>query len=83
MARTVHPTALKNMCLVLQVHMQMRHPYLSVWNVQLVTFVKIQQNPLSFVKMEHIVQGARPIVLCALQDSGTDYVLGNSFHNSQ
>ena len=86
LAHTVHLTALKHMCLVLQVHMLMRHHYLSVWNVQQVTFVKIQQNLLSFVKMEHTVKGILPIALCALQDSGTDYVLpkaGNSFHNSQ
>ena len=85
LAHTVHLTDLKNMCLVLQVHMPMRHHYLSVWNVQQVTFVKIQQNLPSFVKMEHTVQGTLPIALCALQDSGTDCVLpkaGNSFHSS-
>ena len=63
--------------------MPMRHPYLGVWSVQLVTFVKIQQNLQSFVKMEHIVKGTLPIALCALPDSGTDYVLGSSFHSSQ
>ena len=75
LAHTVHLTALKNMCLVLQVHMPMRHHSLSVWNVQQVTFVKIQQNLLSFVKMEHTVKGILPIALCVHQDSGIDYVL--------
>ena len=52
--------------------MPMRHHYLSVWNAQQVTFVKIQQNLLSSVKMEHTVKGILPIALCALQVSGTD-----------
>ena len=69
-APTVHPTALTNMCRVLLVRMLMRHPYPDVWNVQLVTFVKIQQNPQSLVRMEHTVKEVLPIAQCALQDSG-------------
>lgn len=70
LAPTVHLMALTNMCCVLLVHMLMRHPYPGVWNVQLVTIVKIQQNPQSLVKMEHTVMEVLPIAQCALQDSG-------------
>lgn len=53
----------------------MTHPYCSVWRVLLVTFVKIQQNPLSLVKVVHTAKGVLPTALCALQDSGTENVI--------
>lgn len=76
---------LKNMCFVFQVYMLMRYYYFSVWNVQQVIFVKIQQNFSFFVKMEYIVQGILLIVLRVFQDLGIDCVLfkvGNFFYSS-